>query len=68
MNMREARQRRRLSLRACADALHEFDPSCQIDFATLAQFEAGRRPWPSARATLARFFNVTEAELFEDAR
>ena len=68
MTLREARQQRRLTLRACAAALRQFDPTCPIDFATLAQFEHGREPWPAARAVLARFFSLTEAELFEDAR
>jgi len=69
MTLREARQQRRLTLRACAAALQQFDPTYSIDFKTLSQFEHGREPWPAARALLARFFSLTEAELFdEDAK
>jgi transcriptional regulator with XRE-family HTH domain len=65
--LQQERIRRRLSYRNLERELQLFDPTGpRIDFRTLHQFELGRRPWPAARRLLAQFFNITEAELFEE--
>jgi transcriptional regulator with XRE-family HTH domain len=62
--LRQERLRLRLTLQRESAELHAFDPSVRLTFQTLHQLETGRKPWPAARRLLARFFDVSEAELF----